>query len=92
MKKISYCFLFLLVCFGCGDESSNEDEIVQDSVEDEIVVETDPKKDIVWKKDGKEMTLIPAGSFEIDETVRVGYSLPVYILFRSPPARRWRRK
>ena len=90
-----------MVCFGCGDESSNEDEIVQDSVkdeivqdsvEDEIVVETEPKKDIVWKKDGKEMTLIPAGSFEMDETVRVGYSLPVYILFRSPPARRWRRK
>jgi len=47
MKMISYCFLFLLVCFGCGDESSNEDEIVQDSVEDEIVVETEPKKDIV---------------------------------------------
>ena len=54
--------MFLLVCFGCGDESSNQDEIVQDSVEDEIVVETEPKKDIVWKKDGKEMILIPAGS------------------------------
>ena len=59
MKMISYCFLFLLVCFGCGDESSNEDEIVQDSVkdeivqdsvEDEIVVETEPKKILFGKK------------------------------------------
>ena len=71
MKKVSCFFLFLLICFGCGDESSNQDEIVQDSVEDEIVFETEPKKDIVWKKDGKEMTLIPAGSFEMGETVRV---------------------
>ena len=80
MKKISYCFLFLLVCFGCGDESSNEDEIVQDSVEDEIVVETDPKKDIVWKKDGKEMTLIPAGSFEMGDHFSEGEKdeLPVH--------------
>ena len=62
MKKISCFFLFLLVCFGCGDESSNQDEIVKDSVKDDIVVEIEPKKDIVWKKDGKEMILIPAGS------------------------------
>ena len=32
IKKISYCFLFMLVCFGCGDESSNEDEIVKGSM------------------------------------------------------------
>ena len=72
--------MFLLVCFGCGDESSNEDEIVQDSVEDEIVVETDPKKDIVWKKDGKEMTLIPAGSFEMGDHFSEGEKdeLPVH--------------
>ena len=65
---------------GCGDESSNEDEIVQDSVEDEIVVETEPKKDIVWKKDGKEMTLIPAGSFEMGDHFSEGEKdeLPVH--------------
>ena len=43
MRMISCFFLFLLVCFGCGDESSNQDEIVKDSVEDEIVVETEPE-------------------------------------------------
>ena len=50
MKKVSCFFLFLLICFGCGDESSNEDEIVQDSVEDEIVVETELKKILFGKK------------------------------------------
>ena len=50
MKKVSCFFLFLLICFGCGDESSNQDEIVQDSVEDEIVVETELKKILFGKK------------------------------------------
>ena len=67
MKKISYYFLFLLVFFGCGDESSNQDEIVQDSVGDEIVVEKEPEKEIVWEKDGKEMVLIPSGSFKMGD-------------------------
>ena len=69
MRKISCFFLFLLVCFGCGDESSNQDEIVKDSVEDEIVVETEPEKEIVWEKDGKEMVLIPAGSFDMGDAM-----------------------
>ena len=49
MKKISCFFLFLLVCFGCGDESSNQDE----TVKDDIIVETGLEKEIVWEKDGK---------------------------------------
>ena len=69
MRMISCFFLFLLVCFGCGDESSNQDEIVKDSVEDEIVVETEPEKEIVWEKDGKEMVLIPAGSFDMGDAM-----------------------
>ena len=33
-----FCFLFvLLLLFGCSNDSSNEDEIVQDLVQDEIV-------------------------------------------------------
>ena len=47
MRKISCFFLFLLVCFGCGDESSNEDETAKDSVKDDIVVEIGPEKEIV---------------------------------------------
>ena len=42
---ISYCFLFMFVCFGCGDESSNQDE----TVKDDIVIETGPEKEIVWE-------------------------------------------
>ena len=56
MKKINCCFLFLLVFFGCGDD----DELVKDEV-----IEDKPNKKITWKKDGKEMALIPAGSFEM---------------------------
>ena len=63
MRKISYCFLFLLVFLGCGDESSNQDE----TVKDDIIVETGPEKEIVWEKDGKEMVLIPVGSFEMGD-------------------------
>ena len=74
MKKISYCFLFLLVFFGCGDESSNQDEIVKDEV-----FEGKPKK-ITWEKDGREMVLIPAGSFEMGDHFSEGYKreLPVH--------------
>ena len=67
MKKIGYYFLFILIFFGCGDESSNQDETVKDSVKDEIVVETGPEKEIVWEKDGKEMILIPSGTFDIGD-------------------------
>ena len=78
MKKISYYFLFLLVFFGCGDESSNQDETVQDLVQDEIVeeylvedevVDDKPAKNIIWEKDGKEMVLIPAGSFAMGDAM-----------------------
>ena len=70
MKKISCFFLFLLVCFGCGDESSNQDEIVKDEI-----IEDKPAKNIIWEKDGKEMVLIPAGSFEMGDHFLVeGYA------------------
>ena len=74
-----FCFLFvLLVLFGCGDDSSNEDEIVQDLVQYEIVeenlvedevVDDKPAKNIIWEKDGKEMVLIPAGSFAMGDAM-----------------------
>ena len=61
MKKITYCFLFLLVFFGCGDEFTDEEEkLLKDLVKDEIV-EDKPNK-ITWEKDGKEMVLVPAGA------------------------------
>ena len=76
MRKISNCFLFLLVFLGCGDESSNQDE----TVKDDIIVETGPEKEIVWEKDGKEMVLIPVGSFEMGDHFSEGEEdeLPVH--------------
>ena len=76
MRKISCLFLFLLFFLGCGDESSNQDE----TVKDDIIVETGPEKEIVWEKDGKEMVLIPAGSFEMGDHFSEGNEdeLPVH--------------
>ena len=76
MRKISCLFLFLLFFLGCGDESSNQDE----TVKDDIIVETGPEKEIVWEKDGKEMVLIPAGSFEMGDHFSEGEEdeLPVH--------------
>jgi len=80
MKKITYCFLFLLVFFGCGDEFTDEEEkALKDLVKDEVV-EGKPKK-ITWEKDGKEMVLIPAGSFEMGDHFSEGNDedeLPVH--------------
>ena len=76
MRKISCLFLLLLFFLGCGDESSNQDE----TVKDDIIVETGPEKEIVWEKDGKEMVLIPAGSFEMGDHFSEGDAdeLPVH--------------
>ena len=73
-----FCFLFmLLLFFGCGDDSSNEGEILKDLVKDEVV--EDKSKKITWRKDGKEMVLIPAGSFEMgDHLDGIDSSRPVH--------------
>ena len=80
MKKISYFFLFTLVFLGCGDEPSSEDEVVKHLVEDELVFDTEPGKKITWETDGKEMVLIPAGSFEMGDHFSEGEEneLPVH--------------
>ena len=36
--------------------------------EDEVVADIEPVKGIVWEKDGKEMVLIPRGSFEMGDS------------------------
>ena len=67
MKKISCFFLFVLFVYGCSDESSNQEEkALKDLVKDEVV-EGEFEK-ITWWKDGKEMILIPAGSFEMGDS------------------------
>ena len=71
---------------GCGEEVADDEgkavkSLVKDEVvvEDEVVAEADPEKEIIWKKDGKEMVLIPAGSFQMgDHLEKMKNALPVH--------------
>merc|ERR1712000_360321 len=66
MRKLSWILLVLVVLVGCGDEVTYEEgKALKDLVKDEVVADAGLEKEIVWKKDGKEMVLIPAGSFEM---------------------------
>ena len=59
---------------GCGDEVTEEEEkALKDLVKDEVVAEVVVEKEIVWEKDGKEMVLIPAGSFEMGDHFGEGH-------------------
>ena len=62
MKKFSYCFLFLLIFLGCGEEVTKENN------ESKTVSDPSPPKKIIWEKDGKEMVLIPSGSFKMGDS------------------------
>ena len=65
---------------GCGEEvADDEDKAVKNLVKDEVVAEADPEKEIIWKKDGKEMVLIPAGSFQMgDHLEKMKNALPLH--------------
>ena len=78
MRKISYFLLFMLFFFGCGNDGENDENALKDLVKDEVV-EDKPKK-ITWEEDGKEMVLIPAGSFEMGDHFSEGNEdeLPVH--------------
>ena len=68
--------MVLLVLVGCGDEfTEDEEKALKDLVKDKVADE----KEIIWEKDGKEMVLIPAGSFEMgDHLDNMGNALPVH--------------
>ena len=88
MRKFSWVLLVLLVLLvvGCGEEVADDEgkavkNLVKDEVvvEDEVVAEADLEKEIIWKKDGKEMVLIPAGSFQMgDHLEKMKNALPVH--------------
>ena len=61
MRKFCWMLLVMLVLVGCGDEVTEDEAIAKD----EVVADVD--KEIVWEKDGKEIVLIPAGSFEMGD-------------------------
>ena len=62
MVQRSVVFLLVLmgVFVGCGEDEPEK-------VKPKKVVDEGPAKRIIWKKDGSEMTLIPAGSFEMGD-------------------------
>ena len=76
MRKFSW----VLLVVGCREEvADDEGKAVKNLVEDEVVAEADPEKEIVWKKDSKEMVLIPAGSFQMrDHLEKMKNALPVH--------------
>ena len=72
--------IILLVLVGCGDEfTEDEEKALKDLVKDKVVADAS-EKEIIWKKDGKEMVLIPAGSFEMGDHFDEGRDdeLPVH--------------
>ena len=64
VQKFSWVLLVLLVLVGCGDG----EKALKDLVKDKVVADAGSEKEIVWKKDGKEMVLIPAGPFEMGDS------------------------
>ena len=80
MRKLSWMLLVLLVLIGCGNEVTDEEgQALKVLVKDEVFANAGlevvanaglekRKRGIVWKKDGKEMVLIPAGSFEMGDS------------------------
>ena len=80
MRKLSWMWLVLVVLVGCGNEVTDEEgKALKVLVKDEVVANAGlevvanaglekRKRAIVWKKDGKEMVLIPAGSFEMGDS------------------------
>ena len=83
MRNLSWMWLALLVLVGCGDQFTEEEEkALKDLIKDEVVADAELEEEIVWEKDGKEMVLIPAGSFEMgdhfNDGVVGGRELPVH--------------
>ena len=68
-RSVILLLLVLLVLVGCGDEfTEDEEKALKDLVKDKVVADAGSEKEIVWKKDGKEMVLIPAGPFEMGDS------------------------
>ena len=68
-RSVILLLLVLLVLVGCEDEfTEDEEKALKDLVKDKVGADAGSEKEIVWKKDGKEMVLIPAGPFEMGDS------------------------
>jgi len=69
VQRLLTVLLVLLVWVGCGNEVTDEEgQALKVLVKDKVVADAGSEKEIVWKKDGKEMVLIPAGSFKMGDS------------------------
>ena len=70
-KSVISLLVMMIVFIGCGEDEP--EKIKPKEVFDEKeVVDEEPKKRIIWKKDGAEMRLIPAGSFGMGDHFNQG--------------------
>ena len=72
-KPVISLLVMVTVLVGCGEDEPEK-------VKPKEVVDEESKKRIIWKKDGAEMRLIPAGSFEMGAPFKGGDAdeLPVH--------------
>ena len=64
-KPVISLLVMVTVLVGCGEDEPEK-------VKPKEVVDEESKKRIIWKKDGAEMRLIPAGSFEMGDPFKGG--------------------
>ena len=70
MRKLSWMLLALLVLAGCGEEiTTGEEKPKFQDVEEAVEEDVGLKERITWDKDGAEMALVPAGSFEMGDAM-----------------------
>ena len=78
----SVVVMLLMIAFiGCGED---EPEKVKPNevIEVERIIDESPTQEIIWEKDGTEMVLIPAGSFEMGDHFNEGLARehPIHIV------------
>ena len=70
-RPVVLLLVLMIVFFGCGED---EPEKVKPKgvVDEKEVIDEGSKERIIWEKDGAEMVLIPAGSFEMGDHFNEG--------------------
>ena len=58
-RSVILLLVMMVVLGGCGEDEPNKVKPKEDE---------EPEERIIWKKDGTEMVLIPAGSFEMGDS------------------------